>query len=387
MLGIDNQTDETQLMRGGEAPAVFLRDAVNVDISAEGRPALRKGLRKVSALRLLDLIQDDLHGDTFGRDAEHYLVRVDPVAGTAERLHYAGDAPLSLLAQATRVIVATAEGLLAYNGDRAMHFTLQTPPAPLATVEPDGALAAGQYSVAVAWMRGDMESATSPIAMVAVPAGGRLRLVLPYCMDPSVDRVRVFLSEPDGAALQEVANLPIETPETQIASAANLLGEPRFRHMAAMPSGLYLSLWQGRLVTARRNVLYFSEPMALHINDPRHGFIQMPQRITFVAPVDGGLWVGQSDHVAFLSGQDLRSLTLLRKRCAPPVPGSAVVVDGSIAKETGGRQSVAWLAGNGHVLGLPDGTLIEPRRDRICGIFGNTGRTVALGSKVMTFVR
>src|SRR5690606_41882378 len=104
-------------------------------------------------------------------------------------------------------------------------------------------------------------------------------------------------------------------------------------------------------------VLSVSEPRALHINDPRHGFVQMPQRITFVAPVDGGLWVGQSDHVAFLAGQDLRDLTLSRKRCAPPVPGSAVVVDGSIAKETGGRQAVAWLSGNGHVLGLPDGTL------------------------------
>ncbi len=387
MLGIDNKTDETQLVRGGEAPAVFLRDALNVDISAEGRPSIRKGLRKVSDLQLLDLLHDDLHGDTFGRDADQHLVRVDMATGTADRLHYAGDSPLSLVAQATRVIFATAEGLLAYNGDRAAAFTIQTPPAPMATAETGGALAAGQYGVAVAWLRGDMESATSQVAHIAAPGAGRLRVLLPYCMDPTVDRVRVFVTDPDGSRLQEFGTFPIGTLEADIASVSALLGEPRFRHMDVMPSGLYLALWQGRLVTARRNVLHFSEPMALHINDPRHGFIQMPQRITFVAPVDGGLWVGQVDHVAFLAGQDVRGLTLSRRRCEPPVPGSAVIVDGSIAKEAGGRPAAAWLAGNGHVLGMPDGALIEPRRGRIYGIFGNTGRSITLDSKVMTFVR
>lgn len=387
MLGIDNQSDETQLARGGEEPAVFLRDAINVDISGEGRPSMRRGLRKLSGLRLLDLLHDELHGDTFARDAEHYLARVDLAAGTAERLHYAGDAPVSLVAQATRVIFSTAEGLLAYDGSQASAFTIQTPPAPLVTVETDGSLAAGRYAVALAWLRGDMESATSWAANATVPAAGRLRVTLPYCMDPTVDRVRLFITDPDGARLQEVGTFPVGTLEADIASTANLLGEPRFRHMAPMPAGLYLCAWQGRLLTARRNVLYFSEPMAMHVNDPLHGFIQMPQRITFVAPVDGGVWVGQVDHVAFLAGQDVRSLTVQRKRCERPVPGSAVIADGSIAKETGGRPAAVWLAGNGHVLGLPDGTLIEPRRGRIRGVFGNAGQSVTLDSKVMTFVR
>ncbi len=387
MLGIDNQTDDTLLVRGGDDPALFLRDAVNVDISGQGRPSMRKGLRKVSGLRLLDLMRDELHGDTFGRDAEHYLVRVDPATGTAERLCYAGDGPVSFVAQATRTIFATTEGLVAYNGTQAAPFTIQTPPAPLVTAEADGSLAAGQYAVALTWLRGDLESAASPAMTVTASGSSRLRVTLPYCMDTSVDRVRVFVTDPDGARLQEAGTYGIEASEASIASVSRLLGEPRFRHMSAMPSGLYLALWQGRLVTARRNVLHFSEPMALHINDPRHGFIQMPQRITFVAPVDGGLWVGQVDHVVFLAGQDMRSLNLLRKRCEPPVPGSAVVVGGSIAKETGGRQAVAWLSGNGHVIGMPDGSLIEPRRGRIYGIFGNTGLSITLNSKVMTFVR
>lgn len=387
MLGIDNESDETQLARGGEEPAVFLRDANNVDISGEGRPSIRKGLRKLSGERLLDLWHDELHGDTFGRDAEHYLVRVDVRTGTTERLHYAGDAPLSFVAQATRVIVSTAEGLLTYDGVAVTPFTIQTPPAPLVSIEADGSLPAGRYSVAVAWLRGDVESATSPVSAVTVPTNGRLRVTLPYCMDPAVDRARVFMTDPDGARLQEVGTFPVGTLAADIATASGLLGEPRFRHMAPMPAGLYLAQWQGRLISARRNVLHFSEPMALHINDPLHGFVQMPQRITFVAPVDGGVWVGQIDHVAFLAGQDVRSLTLTRKRCERPVPGSAVIVDGSVAKETGGLQAAAWLAGNGHVIGTPDGTLIEPRRGRIRGIFGNAGRSVTLHSKVMTFVR
>ena len=44
IMGMDTETDATQLVTGGDdAPAVFVRDALNVDINAQGKTSLRRG--------------------------------------------------------------------------------------------------------------------------------------------------------------------------------------------------------------------------------------------------------------------------------------------------------------------------------------------------------
>ncbi|MGY2498914.1 hypothetical protein, partial [Klebsiella pneumoniae] len=92
----------------------------------------------------------------------------------------------------------------------------------------------------------------------------------------------------------------------------------------------YLKYWRGRLLIANGNVLRWSEALAYHLHDERHGFVQMPQRITFVQPVDGGIWVGQVDHVAFLAGAEPGALSLSRKASRAPIPGSAILVPAEV---------------------------------------------------------
>ena len=89
----------------------------------------------------------------------------------------------------------------------------------------------------------------------------------------------------------------------------------------------------------------FSEPMAYHLHDERHGFVQMPQRITFVEPVDGGIWIGQVDHVAFLEGATPDALVMQRKTACAPVAGSSIqvladTVGGDLSQ--GGSATVLW---------------------------------------------
>lgn len=385
VMGMDTETDATQLVTGGDAPAVFVRDAVNMDFNAQGKPALRRGLRMVSDARLLDLLHDGLHGDTFGRDAEHYLVRLNTIDGRTQRLHYAGDMPVSMWPQARRTLFATARGILEYDGRQTQVFTLPTPAAPILAAEGNGALDAGTYTVALAWLRGDTESACSEAASVQVRAGERVRVTLPLCLDGGAECVRVFVSEPDGGQLYAFGTFDIATTQVEIAAARHGMGAPRFRHMDAMPTGRYLCAWSGRLLTAQANLLRFSEPLAWHVHDARHGFIQMPQRITFLAPVDGGVFVGQADHVAFLTGSDIREVSVRRIACKRPVPDSAVLVGAPVApREAGGRPVAVWLAENGHVVGMPDGSITEPRAGRLAGIAGARGCTVTLNSKLLT---
>ena len=49
MAGINRVGLDEALQVRGDAPRIFLREAVNVDISPNGRPRIRDGLRNVSA--------------------------------------------------------------------------------------------------------------------------------------------------------------------------------------------------------------------------------------------------------------------------------------------------------------------------------------------------
>ena len=48
--GMNNVSGADGLQRGGDAPKLFVRDALNVDISDTGRIALRKGAERISPL-------------------------------------------------------------------------------------------------------------------------------------------------------------------------------------------------------------------------------------------------------------------------------------------------------------------------------------------------
>ena len=155
-----------------------------------------------------------------------------------------------------------------------------------------------------------------------------------------------------------------------------------------MPSGKYFGQWRGRLVSARANVLRFSQALAYHVHDPRHDFVLMPQRVTFLQPVDGGIWVGQVDHVAFLAGAQPDELRLLRKTAKAPVPGSSLALDAETAGEMsgGGSAVVAWLADNGYVLGTADGGVIEKHATRLRGITGNQRTSIVFRNRLTTAV-
>ena len=76
LAGMNNVVADDGLQRGGDAPKLFVRDALNVDISDTGRIALRKGASQVSALNFKNIWQSPLHKDVFAT-LDHDLVLVN----------------------------------------------------------------------------------------------------------------------------------------------------------------------------------------------------------------------------------------------------------------------------------------------------------------------
>lgn len=388
LAGIDTEDEDAALQIGGDAPRLYVREALNLDISDDGRARLRPGLRSVSSLPLVNLWHSELFGDTFatrGRD----WVRVDTTDWSITTLATIGEDPVSHIALNGQVIVAGPEGLFTFDGASAHRFTLDTPSVPMVQITQEGSLEPGTYGVALSWLRGEMESAVSEATFVTLQEAGGLGITFPLCFDATVKCVRLYLTRQNGGEFSRGEDYPIATAQISLPLLPAAGAAAQFRHLEPMPTGRYLACWRGRLLTATRNILNFSEAMAYHLHDPRHGFMQLPQRITFVAPVDGGIWVGQVDHVIFLAGNSPDALEVQPRKVRPPVPGSAILPDAQTAgvdASQGGQSTALWLADNGYVMGTAAGALIETSGRRLAGITGTVGKSVAFGSRAVSVI-
>lgn len=387
--GMKTEGDDTRLLvtHANKSQELFVRDLADLDVHGGGAVSLRPGVRQVSSEALRNLWQSPLHGDVFGTLGEDW-VKVAPNWGT-EVLARVGDAECWHTVLNNKVVVSAQEGLFEYDGTTARRLTVeQAPPPMVSTTAGAGSLVPGYYNTALAFMRGDQEGSLSETISVKVVKDDSLTLTFPLAFDTTVTAVRLYVSKPDGHDLGFMGDFTPGTeavfPTVQPPGIA-----PRFPYMRPMPAGKYLCVWQGRLLTANRNVLHFSEPMAYHTNDPRHGFVQMPQRITFLAPVEGGVWVGQVDHVAFLQGTQPDQMVAQRRAVQAPVPGSALLIPSEVAGEAaqGGRHVAAWLSANGFVLGTASGEVVETGAGKLGGISGIWGQTVQAGDRLHTLTR
>lgn len=387
LAGIDNASERDDALQvRGDSPRTFVRDAVNVNISDTGRASMRAGLRQVASAPLRDLWQSPLHKDVFAALGDQWCL-VNTEDWSTIDLCEIGSGPVGHIVLNNMVLAAGERGIFQYDGAQALRLGLDAPPPPLVEAS-GGALAAGSYGVALAWLRGEMESPLSAMTTCAVGDNGALDVTFPLCTDDTVTRTRLYLTKPDGGELLRGDDYSVGTLQASVPLLPQLGAPAPFRHMQAMPTGKYLSYWRGRLLTATANVLRFSEALAYHIHDPLHGFVQMPQRITFVHPVDGGIWVGQADHVAFLRGGSPAELVLERKTARPPVPGSAVELDAEAAGEisNGGAAVVAWLADNGYCVGTADGGVMETGAGRLRGIAGEASTSIVFAKRLMTAI-
>ena len=387
LAGIDNASERDDALQiGGQERRVYLRDAVNVVID-NARASMRNGLRQVTPTPYADLWQSPLHGDTFARLGDKW-VKVSTSDWSHEVLAAVGDGPLSHLVLNGKVLVSAPGGLFEFDGREAKRLVLDVPPGPMLSVSA-GALVGGQYGMAAAWLRGKTEGPLSPMTSITVPQDGQIDAILPMAFDPTVTGVRLYSTRPDGGELLRLGDYPSTGTAVALPTLPTLGAPAPFQHMEPMPTGRYLGQWRGRLVVAVGSVLRFSQALAYHVHDVRHDFVQMPQRITFVAPVDGGLWVGQVDHVAFLRGSAPDDLVLERKTSRAPVPGSLVELHSDEAGEAagGGRAAVAWLSSVGFAVGMPDGGIIEPQSKRLRGISAAAGSTVVQHGRLTAALR
>ena len=374
--------DESLVQRSDRATSFAVRDAVNGYVTSVGKWRMREAVQRVSTRPLKNLWQSPLQGDVFATLFGQW-VKVNPQDWTTEDLcNVGGEA--AFIDFNGKVLAVNSSGLWTYNGVAAQRLTLDTPGAPWVT-DAAGSLPPGDWAFACSFLRGAQESAVSEVSRFEATEGG-VNVQLPLPLDPEVTATRLYVSSHQGSELYSAGDyanaslITLSSPPPRGALA-------RFRFLDPMPGGAFPCLWRGRLVVARGRALLFSEPLAYHLHSRRHGFVELPQRVSFVVPVDEGLWVGQSDHVVFLRGHAPGELAVDFKNARRPIPGSAVAVPSEMLDDkmdNAGTSCAVWLAENGHVVGTGQGQLIETQAGIMKDIHATTACSIFFDRRLLT---
>lgn len=372
----------------------YVRLAQNVNINPNGTVELRAGVNKVSDTPIKDLWQSPLHKDVFGRVGDDWVL-VNPANWSFKVLANVGNAPIYHTLVNNRVVVSGKNGLFEYDGQKAIPLTIATPAPPIATGQNDTITMGDEITgldshthkartrvIAISYSVGDKEGGLSSTVKVDADT---VQITLPMVVDDWITGVNVYTTEPGGAELKLLTRLPKDTVQYTFDAGA-VLGRPATnQHLSPMKSGQWLRLWRGRLLVVRSNVIYFSQPLNYHLTDDRFDYIAMPQRITFLEVVDGGIWVGQRTSVAFLVGTNLDEISIIHKAVQAPVVGSSVLMSAqNVGELSGGGNFVAlWLSENGYCIGTADGSVVEYHAGIINDITG-VGNTAVLGQRVVS---
>ncbi len=381
LRGMDNVSDDESMSSFGKTPFVKLRDAVNVNITSAGRMELRDTGTVVTEIPYKNLWQSPLHGDTFGT-LNGELVKIDTSDWSHLALNIQVQGTVNYLVVNNFIVISDATALYKYDGLSVEKLTIGTPPTPMLNAV-DGSLSEGTYNLAISWSKNGRESALSNI--MTFEGGGGIHLVLPYNYSGDADQVTIYMTERNGSELLKVIALPVITAAFTVTNDKDLTRAAQFQNLSPMRTGKFLKLWRGRLLTADKNLLLFSQALNFHLCDERYDFIALPQRVTFVEPVESGIWVGQSNGVVFLSGSDVRDLRLVQTGAKAPVPGTALRVNSDFLGEAAaGLESVVWLAENGYCIGTPTGNLIEAHANTLKGITAKGGQSVRFDDRIVT---
>lgn len=384
LRGMDNVSDDDAMSSFGKVPFIKLRDAVNVNISSTGRVELRGSGVPVTETPYKNLWQSPLHQDLFGT-LHGELVKINPADWSHVQLNVQLKGDINYLVVNNFIVISDSSDLYKYDGAHVVKLTIDTPPPPMAHTA-DGSLLEGSYNLAISWSKDGRESGLSDT--ITVECLGGIELILPYNYQGDADQATIYMTERNGSELLKIATVPVNTPSFTIGHDKNLTRAAQFQHLSPMRTGKFLKLCRGRLLTADKNMLYFSQALNFHLCDERYDYIALPQRVTFVEPVESGIWVGQSNSVVFLSGSDVRDLRLVQTGAKAPVPGTALRVNSDLLGEAAaGLEAVLWLAENGYCIGTPSGNLIEAHANTLKGITAKSGQSVRFDDRIVTVLQ
>lgn len=375
--GVQSLSDEKSL------DSQTLREAVNVDITREGRVRRRAGrTRVVPGAAVHSLWAHDQFPYAMFADGNALFalsagwLKTTVATGLAVGLPIRFDAVNGVAFWTNGV----QGGCYTADGDPAL-WACETPSGqPTLAVAAAGGLDAGVYQVAVTFRDNvGRESGTGIAAEIDVPSGAGISLTaIPQPQEPGIVSVRVYRTAANDSSLRHVMDLPVGI--TQVLLGASDRGKVlETQHHVSMPVGQLVAFGHGRQWVARGNQLLWSPAFRYGLFNPAHARLRFPARITALAVVGegdagAGVYVASGDRTYWLGGANPEQFT---QRIVLPhgaVEGTTVTTLASVwGVELPGRVS-AWLSTSGHfILGAPGGQVVRMLENQAATDVGEVG--------------
>ena len=386
--GVDQVSPETALLPGAARRIVNLdvhQGAVGQDGPVGGRLSSRSQVKLAVAGTNVHSLWSGTDG-TFYVDSGALKTLNSDMAATQVRAGV-GDSEMFYvdIAGTTYYSNGAITGSYAHGVDKT--WGLPVPAAPVLTTTGYGGLTAGNYMVAYTTMDADgYESGASPTSIISVTTGGGI--VLNTITTAADHKTRVYVSPANGENLywvqdswpgQTTAYVGAHTPGKMLS----------VMHMSPMEPCTHLETYNGRIYGVVGNALVATQAMNYGLTRPATDFVMFPAEPTMVKSVVDGLYVGTQHDVVFLAGDDLPLFKQKQADALPPIPGSALVVDGGLFGEPG--RGIVWLTRRGWVFGstggrvkrLTESQMSLPSYDRAAALYREHDGM----RQVMTFVK
>ena len=308
-------------------PKEYLKKALNIDIDKLGGITKRKGYTKVDTAVYTSLWSNEISSVCLAvRNGD--LVRIMPDLSYTTLRVGVGSNPLSfeevdgIIYYTSSSITGILDNLSPKSWGIPMVIALPTLSSSTGTLE------AGTYQVAYSYVRSDgIESGVGVASVITVAANSSIILSIPTNSDGTIISARIYCSNQNGNTLFYAgATTPGST--YTISSTTNLVNPLRLFNMDAAPTGSIVKYYNGRLYIASGNVLWYSEKYMYQHFILESNYIEFPDTIREIMPVDDGIWIG-SDNIYTLQGHDPDKFSKHTKEIATVVQGTATKISGS----------------------------------------------------------
>jgi hypothetical protein len=132
-----------------------------------------------------------------------------------------------------------------------------------------------------------------------------------------------------------------------------------------MPIGQHITSYNGRIWTAVRDVLWFSEGMSTNICRKATNYFMMPSYVHMMLPAEGGIYIGTDSNIYFLRGDDPFQMSWDGVYAHGVVPFAYTELAGEKFGLTDTTVPVWWTKDGVMSAGLPGGEVRPLTRDRL----------------------
>lgn len=409
--GTDNLSAEFSLVDGA------LRDVVNTDLAADGKPRRRNGfVRAVAGTRVRSLWCNPGFSHALYADEDALVAMATDTSIVTITTGLVPGAPVSMALAAGRVFWSDGTQTGVVGPDLAARpWGVEGPGGPPVCTATSGAggLFAGTYLVTVTFLSADGEESGAPqAALVQVPDSGGIALSnIPQPTD-GAPIIRLYRSDANGDVMYRAMDIPAGM--TTALLGAQPLGRPLdTQYMSRMPAGAIVRWFAGRLWVVSGNTITASEPLRYGLTLLPQNRLTLPGEITMFEGIgDGtpgaGLFVGAGDRTYWLAGANPADFNaaLVYPAGRGVVSGTPLKVSGTKLKLDTAADVVYWLANSGvacvgtaggQVLPLREAQVVAPAADRgatglvqgaggletlVTALQGSSERGVAMGDRL-----